>query len=212
MRQLEGHPGVHHARRGDAVGHLADDVREATAVRLAERTIAEVLRPKRGQHTDDGASVAHEPEHAAGAIWDASIVKLVLGGLSGVTLAVIRKIRNLFWSGVGVGVYIALSRAFGDRIRYVHRPNGGVSSARNHGLSLARGRYLALLDSDDEWISDDGQWSYLLSSVVVVALSRDELDAELGADFARLADEALVEAQAEHGVLNKLVLGAAQRV
>lgn len=38
-----------------------------------------------------------------------------------------------------------------SRIRYVHQPNGGAPSARNHGARLATGDLISFQDSDDEW-------------------------------------------------------------
>ncbi len=38
--------------------------------------------------------------------------------------------------------------------RYLHQRNQGVSSARNNGISKATCEWLALLDSDDEWMPD----------------------------------------------------------
>ncbi len=40
------------------------------------------------------------------------------------------------------------------RVRYIRKPNGGASSARNEGLRRASGDWIALLDSDDEWHPD----------------------------------------------------------
>jgi glycosyltransferase involved in cell wall biosynthesis len=43
---------------------------------------------------------------------------------------------------------------YGDRIQLIARPNGGGAAARNSGLAVARGAYIAHMDGDDLWHPD----------------------------------------------------------
>ena len=41
-----------------------------------------------------------------------------------------------------------------NRVKVVHKPNGGQSSARNHALNICSGEYVSFIDSDD-WLELD---------------------------------------------------------
>ena len=43
---------------------------------------------------------------------------------------------------------------YGKQIRYVKQPNAGPAAARNLGINVATGEFLAFLDADDLWLPE----------------------------------------------------------
>lgn len=50
-----------------------------------------------------------------------------------------------------------IAKSYGDKIRYFHKPNGGVSSAINLGIKNMRGEYYSWLSHDDMYFPDKVQ-------------------------------------------------------
>ena len=69
---------------------------------------------------------------------------------------------------------VARVRAYGDKVKYVTRPNGGPGAARNHGARLASGEWLAFLDADDFWFPNK------LAGQLAMARRAPDLDVIVG--------------------------------
>ena len=69
------------------------------------------------------------------------------------------------------------------RIQVIHKENGGLSSARNAGIDIARGEYLAFVDSDDYITEDAVAQLYSLAeaeNVKLVCAGRYDVDGATG--------------------------------
>lgn len=75
-----------------------------------------------------------------------------------------------------------------ERIIVIHKPNGGVSSARNAGLDIAQGQWIVFIDSDDwceqKYLSDFFCTSVELSdSDIVLQGRKDEIDGRIDSNI-----------------------------
>lgn len=73
-----------------------------------------------------------------------------------------------------------------SRIKVIHKRNGGLSDARNAGMAIATGEYIAFVDSDD-WLDKN------MYSVLTDAIEKNGCDAA-GCSFVRTDGENIPEA------------------
>lgn len=95
-----------------------------------------------------------------------------------------------------------------ERIRVIHKKNGGLSSARNRGVEFAKGEYIIFVDSDDYW-NDTGALAEIarkieeLKSVDVLIFNNIDYSCMTGesAICKRVYDAPLLESSSREDVL-----------
>ncbi len=67
--------------------------------------------------------------------------------------------------------------SYRDLIRVIRQSNRGVSAARNQGIALSTGQYIALLDSDDLWLPQklEIQVDFFLTNPEALICQTDEI-------------------------------------
>jgi glycosyltransferase involved in cell wall biosynthesis len=69
---------------------------------------------------------------------------------------------------------LQLAQQYSNSISFCTQPHRGISAARNRGVELAQGDFLAFLDADDVWLEDK------LARQMAVFLRHPELDMVFG--------------------------------
>lgn len=155
--------------------------REVVSTMAHQRDLSPAPFSSELAHADDVATAT--PEQLS----DGPLVSIVIPTWNRreVLLAALESVRAQDWQrweaivvddGSDDGTIEAVERLAAEDPRFVlvPRPHEGVCRARNSGLSVARGDYVAFLDSDNEW-----QPAYL--SRMIATMERDGLGAAYGA-------------------------------
>ncbi len=96
-----------------------------------------------------------------------------------------------------------------ERVKVIHRENGGLSAARNSGIKIAEGKYISFIDSDDyvQPVYIEQLYCALVSFDAAVSEcsyshKESELDSQLKSDFKLYSDkEALTEILIERDLI-----------
>ncbi len=68
-----------------------------------------------------------------------------------------------------------------DKIRVLHKRNGGISAARKDGVRMAKGKWISFVDADD-WIENDFLWQLVNASNDNIDIVTGNYVIEKGAD------------------------------